>query len=76
MVTKQVMARVTYPSANQIPAQTNQVMLAVRNHHLNRMLYSLRHPYAKLGKQMCGSAAMIERHYSKATVTMAAERLA
>jgi len=25
---------------------------------------------------MCGSAAMIERHYSKATVTMAAERLA
>jgi hypothetical protein len=29
-----------------------------------------------LGKQMGNSAAMIERHYSKLTATMAAERLA
>jgi len=51
-------------------------------------LYSLRHTYATLellnnrtdihtlAKQMGNSAAMIERHYSKLTATMAAERLA
>ena len=54
---------------------------------LNRTLYSLRHTYATLelldgtdihtlAKQMGNSAPMIERHYSKLTATMAAERLA
>jgi integrase len=54
----------------------------------NRTLYSLRHTYATLAmiegqvdihtlsRQMGNSAAMIERHYSKLTATMAAERLA
>jgi integrase len=54
----------------------------------NRTLYSLRHTYATLellehgtdihtlAKQMGNSSAMIERHYSKLTPTMAAERLA
>ena len=54
----------------------------------NRTLYSLRHTYATgemlagnvdihtLSKQMGNSALMIERHYSKLTATMAAERLA
>jgi integrase len=54
----------------------------------NRTLYSLRHSYATLellrastdihtlSKQMGNSAAVIERHYSKLTATMAAERLA
>jgi integrase len=54
----------------------------------NRTLYSLRHTYATLellenntdihtlAKQMGNSAAMIERHYSKLTPTMAADRLA
>ena len=54
----------------------------------NRTLYSIRHTYATLAllegaadihtlsKQMGNSAAMIERHYSKLTATMAAERLA
>jgi integrase len=54
----------------------------------NRTLYSLRHTYATLklienrtdlhtlAKQMGNSAAMIERHYSKLTATIAAERLA
>lgn len=53
----------------------------------NRTLYSLRHTYATLAllegmdihtraKQMGNSAAMIERHYSKLTATMAAEGLA
>ena len=53
-----------------------------------RTLYSLRHTYAtqamlanrmdihKLARQMGNSAAMIERHYSKLTATMAADRLA
>jgi integrase len=53
----------------------------------NRTLYSLRHTYATLelltsgidihtlAKQMGNSAAMIERHYSKLTATMAAHRL-
>jgi integrase len=53
-----------------------------------RTLYSLRHTYATLAllesgtdihtlsKQMGNSAAMIERHYSKLTATMAAEKLA
>jgi integrase len=53
-----------------------------------RTLYSLRHTYATLAllrggtdihtlsKQMGNSAAMIERHYSKLTATLAAERLA
>ncbi len=53
-----------------------------------RTLYSLRHTYATLelienrtdlhtlAKQMGNSASMIERHYSKLTATMAAERLA
>ena len=53
-----------------------------------RTLYSLRHTYATfellenstdihtLSKQMGNSAAMIERHYSKLTATMAAEKLA
>jgi integrase len=51
-------------------------------------LYSLRHTYATLelienrtdlhtlAKQMGNSAAMIEKHYSKMTATMAADRLA
>ena len=54
----------------------------------NRTLYSLRHTYPTLellrgavdihtlSRQMGNSAAMIERHYSKLTATMAAERLA
>jgi integrase len=54
----------------------------------NRTLYSLRHTYATLAmlrgtvdvhtlsRQMGNSAAVIERHYSKLTATMAAERLA
>jgi len=53
----------------------------------NRTLYSLRHTYATLAllegmdihtlaRQMGNSAAMIERHYSKLTATMAAGRLA
>jgi integrase len=53
----------------------------------NRTLYSLRHTYATLelldgtdihtlSKQMGNSAAIIERHYSKLTATLAAERLA
>ena len=54
----------------------------------NRTLYSFRHTYATLellrnstdihtlSKQMGNSAAMIERHYSKLTATMAADRLA
>ena len=54
----------------------------------NRTLYSLWHTYATLellgantdihtiAKQMGNSAAVIERHYSKLTATMAAERLA
>lgn len=52
-----------------------------------RTLYSLRHTYATLellsgteihilSKQMGNSAAMIERHYSKLTATMAAAKLA
>jgi integrase len=53
----------------------------------SRTLYSLRHTYATLellrastdihtlAKQMGNSAAVIERHYSKLTATMAAERL-
>jgi integrase len=53
-----------------------------------RTLYSLRHTYATLAlleggadihtlsKQMGNSAAMIERHYSKLTATMAADRQA
>jgi integrase len=53
-----------------------------------RTLYSLRHTYATLellengtdihtlAKQMGNSAAMIEKHYSKLTATMAAKRLA
>lgn len=52
-----------------------------------RTLYSLRHTYATLelienrtdihtlAKQMGNSVAMIERHYSKLTATMAAKRL-
>ena len=54
---------------------------------LNRTLYSLRHTYATfalasgidihtLAKQLGTSVNMIERHYSKMTATMAAERLA
>jgi integrase len=53
----------------------------------NRTLYSLRHTYATfalasgidihtLARQMGISVGMIERHYSKMTATMAAERLA
>jgi len=54
----------------------------------NRTLYSLRHTYATLellrastdihtlAKQMGNSAAVIDRHYSKLTATMAADRLA
>jgi integrase len=54
----------------------------------NRTLYSLRHTYATLellnnktdihtlSKQMGNSAAMIEKHYSKLTATMAADMLA
>lgn len=54
---------------------------------LNRTLYSLRHTYATqalasgidihtLAKQMGTSVGMIEKHYSKMTATMAAEKLA
>ena len=54
----------------------------------NRTLYSLRHTYATLeliekrtdihtlSRQMGNSAAMLEKHYSKMTATMAADRLA
>jgi integrase len=54
----------------------------------NRTLYSLRHTYATLeliekrtdihtlSKQMGNSAAMLEKHYSKMTATMVADRLA
>lgn len=53
----------------------------------NRTLYSLRHTYATqelfagtdihtLAKQMGTSVLMLERHYSKLTATMAAEKLA
>jgi integrase len=54
----------------------------------NRTIYSLRHTYATLAmlegqvdihtlsRQMGNSAAMIERHYSESTATLAAERLA
>ena len=54
----------------------------------NRTLYSLRHTYATmemlrrevdihtLSKQMRNAAAMIERHYSKLTATMAADKFA
>ena len=54
----------------------------------NRTLYSLRHTYATLellkastdihtlAKQMGNSAAVIDRHYSKLTATMPAERVA
>ena len=54
----------------------------------NRTLYSLRQTYATLetlrgevdihtlSKQMGNSALMIERHYSKLTATMAADKLA
>jgi integrase len=53
-----------------------------------RTLYSLRYTYATLellrngtdihtlSRQMGNSAAMLERHYSKLTATMAAEKLA
>ena len=52
-----------------------------------RTLYSLRHTYATaelmsgtdihtLARQMGTSVIMLERHYSKLTATMAAERLA
>ena len=61
--------------------------LALNGAGYKRTLYSLRHTYATtellagtdihtLSKQMGNSAAMIERHYSKLTATMAAERLA
>jgi integrase len=62
--------------------------LALDSNGDNRTLYSLRHTYATLemlrgevdihtlSKQMGNSAAMIERHYSKLTATMAAEKLA
>ena len=54
---------------------------------LNRTLYSLRHTYATyalasgidihtLARQMGTSAGMIERHYSKITPMMNAEKLA
>ena len=58
------------------------------NEGQTRTLYSLRHTYATLelienrtdihtlAKQMGNSALMIERHYSKLTATMAADRLA
>jgi integrase len=54
----------------------------------NRTLYSLRHTYATLelienrtdlqtlAKQMGTSVGMIEKHYSKLTATMAADKLA
>ena len=54
----------------------------------NRTLYSLRQNYAKLeltenrtdfhtlAKQMGTSVGMIEKHYSKLTASMAADRLA
>jgi len=58
------------------------------NEGQTRTLYSLRHTYATLelienrtdihtlAKQMGNSALMIEKHYSKLTATMAADRLA
>ena len=54
----------------------------------NRTLYSLRHTYATLeliekrtdihtlSRQMGNGVAMLEKHYSKMTATMAADRLA
>jgi integrase len=54
----------------------------------NRSLYSLRHTYAtleptenrtnlnRLAKQAGTSVGVIEKHYSKLTATMAADRLA
>ena len=77
--------------ANAFNAATNSLMatcLLKDAEGQNRTLYSLRHTYATfemlrgevdihtLSKQMGNSAAMIERHYSKLTATMAAERLA
>jgi integrase len=61
--------------------------LALNGAGQKRTLYSLRHTYATaelltgtdihtLSKQMGNSAAMIERHYSKLTATMAADKLA
>ncbi|MBU3564810.1 integrase [Polynucleobacter sp. MWH-HuK1] len=62
--------------------------LEKNNEGQTRTLYSLRHTYATielvenrtdihtLAKQMGNSAAMIERHYSKLTATMMAEKLA
>jgi integrase len=62
--------------------------LLLSNDGQARTLYSFRHTYATLellgkgtdihtlSRQMGNSAAMIERHYSKLTATMAAERLA
>jgi integrase len=61
--------------------------LALNGAGQKRTLYSLRHTYATaellagtdihtLCKQMGNSAAMIEKHYSKLTATMAAEKLA
>ena len=62
--------------------------LEKNNEGQTRTLYSFRHTYATLelienrtdlhtlAKQMGNSATMIERHYSKLTATMAADRLA
>lgn len=61
--------------------------LLENNNGATRTLYSLRHTYSTtellaatdintLSKQMRNSAAMIEKHYSKLTATMAADRLA
>jgi integrase len=62
--------------------------LLLSNDGQARTLYSFRHTYATLellgkgtdihtlSRQMGNSAAMIERHYSKLTATMAADKLA
>ena len=62
--------------------------LLVNSEGQTRTLYSLRHTYATLellnnstdihtlSKQMGNSAGMIEKHYSKLTATMAADKLA
>lgn len=61
--------------------------MALDSNGQNRTLYSLRHTYATqelfagtdihtLAKQMGTSVLMLERHYSKLTATMAADKLA
>ena len=73
--------------SNPMPRLRGSVRLA-NDSGKTRALYILRHTYATLqllhgdvdlhtlSRQMGNSAAMLERHYSKLTATMAAEKLA